>query len=378
MAIRGSILNAVTRESRSFFFSLALFSGNAIHAETSDEIPTEVPHGTGQVSINIFGSSNQCADCHPRQFEQWRDSRHARALSPGVLGQLEAFDDATVRMCLRCHAPVAAETEEIDIGKLASDEAVGCMACHVREGRITGPRDFAETPHGPVSGDGRFRQAEFCAPCHQFEPGDVAVNGKLLENTLEEWRSSRYGELGVTCQACHMAAGYHGFRGIHDPATVRRALSMSVKRTPKGVQIDITNVGAGHALPTYITPRIDLLLLEPKQERPLRRWGLQRRMDWTPENGWRELSDTRLGPGETRRLVEALPGQAPITVSIVVAPDADYHDRVYPSLIRELGDQIDTRSLALLHQAWRESRDSGYELFRFFCRPARAEAFDCE
>jgi len=87
-------------------------------------------------------------------------------------------------------------------------------------------------------------------------------------------------------------------------------------------------VGAGHALPTYITPRIELSLLDPEQERPLRRWALQRRMDWTSENGWRELSDTR--------------------------------------------------SLALLHQAWRESRDSGYELFRFFCRPARAEAFDCE
>ncbi|RMG36218.1 MAG: hypothetical protein D6720_05560, partial [Gammaproteobacteria bacterium] len=186
------------------------------------------------------------------------------------MGQLPAFDDATSRMCLKCHAPLSARdtTEPTEI--TTDGEAVGCIACHVRDGKIVGPRDLSATPHGSVSGDKRFRQADFCAPCHQFAPGDVAVNGKLLENTLEEWRRSRYGELGVTCQACHMAGGYHGFRGIHDPTTVRRALAMSVKRVPAGVRIEIANRGAGHGVPTYITPRIEISVSAPGQETHLR------------------------------------------------------------------------------------------------------------
>lgn len=280
-------------------------------------------------------------------------------------------------MCLRCHAPIAAEAEEIDTGRLMnSDEAVGCLACHVREGKITGPRDLEDTPHGPVTGDQRFRRADFCAPCHQFEPGDVSVNGKPLENTLEEWRSSRYGELGVTCQACHMAGGYHGFRGIHDPATVRRALSISVRRTVTGVRIALTNVGAGHAVPTYITPRLTVRVTSPPGH-PLRAWTFQRAMTWTPDAGWKERFDTRLMPGETRVLQAPLPSELSARVQFFVAPDADYHDRVYPYLIRELHGELGQQSMRLLETALKESARSEYQLLQWHCGPAGGQDHDC-
>ncbi len=296
-----------------------------------------------------------------------------------MAGQLKTFDDATVRVCLECHAPIAAKTDEIDLSILeAGNEAVGCIACHVREGKVLGPRNLVETPHGPIVGDRRFSKAEFCGPCHQFEPGDVAVNGKLLENTLEEWRSSRYGQLGVTCQACHMAAGYHGFRGIHDPATVRRALSLTVERTSDGIRMELLNRGAGHFVPTYITPRLQLRVTRLDNGQTLGTWQIHRRMDWTPSDGWREISDTRLAPAEQRLLAVSLPADASVSVDLAVFPDADYHDRVYPYLIRTLSEELDREALRRLKDALKASGTSDYELYRVTCGAAAEAPYRCK
>jgi hypothetical protein len=84
---------------------------------------------------------------------------------------------------------------------------------HLRGHRRHGPRAIPETPHGAVLDLPLYRQAEFCAPCHQFDDPGVAVNGKHLEDTYREWQGSRHAREGRTCQACHMPEGYHGFKG---------------------------------------------------------------------------------------------------------------------------------------------------------------------
>src|SRR5947207_1831694 len=52
----------------------------------------------------------KCGSCHPQQYADWKESWHANAMGPGVLGQLMDGDgtaDATVRQCQACHAPLA-------------------------------------------------------------------------------------------------------------------------------------------------------------------------------------------------------------------------------------------------------------------------------
>jgi hypothetical protein len=119
-------------------------------------------------------------------------------------------------------------------------------------------------PHGGFTASVAFQRAEFCKSCHQFNPDDFALNGKLIENTYEEWRQSAYAQEGIQCQTCHMPDRRHLWRGIHDIEMVQQALSITIvpnasAYTP-GEQIQavmtVTNVGAGHYLPTYVTPKI--------------------------------------------------------------------------------------------------------------------------
>src|SRR5260370_33076467 len=49
-----------------------------------------------------------CGTCHPTQFTDWKTTRHARPLGPGVAGQLAAtakIAPAMVPNCLTRHAP---------------------------------------------------------------------------------------------------------------------------------------------------------------------------------------------------------------------------------------------------------------------------------
>jgi hypothetical protein len=134
-------------------------------------------------------SAETCGLCHPAQFDAWSESFHARAVSPGLLGQLGALDGATQDACLHCHAPREESLDAWHAGTLEDARAlpaVDCAACHVRAHIRHGPRELAVTPHGPVPETPLFRQAEFCAPCHQFDETGLSVNGKPLENTYVE------------------------------------------------------------------------------------------------------------------------------------------------------------------------------------------------
>ncbi len=48
-----------------------------------------------------------CGQCHADQLAQWQTSRHAHAMSPGVLGQLITLDPSESAECMQCHAPLA-------------------------------------------------------------------------------------------------------------------------------------------------------------------------------------------------------------------------------------------------------------------------------
>jgi hypothetical protein len=324
---------------------------------------------SGQVLPDL--SAETCALCHPLQYAAWSESFHARAVSPGLLGQLAALDGATQDSCLACHAPREESLDAWHAGTLEEARAIAavdCAACHVREHVRHGPRQLEVTPHGPVPETPLFRRAEFCAPCHQFDETGLSVNGKPLENTYVEWRASRYAEEGITCQDCHMPDRVHAFKGIHDPETTRRGLAVEAVRHDRGIRVRAGNVGAGHALPTYVTPRI-LIEITADTGAPTLLYVIARQMRWSLDAGWEELADTRLSPDQWVTLDLPLPPGAGGRVRVRVEPDYDYSDRVYPTLLSMLGETLSQPERDMLMEARTLGGQTPYDLYRFTCAP---------
>jgi hypothetical protein len=95
---------------------------------------------------------------------------------------------------------------------------------------------------------------------------------------------------------------------------------------------------------------------------------IQRRVDWNPKSGWRELSDTRLLPGQSLNLNLPLAKDKGASVRVFVQPDQDYHDRVYPMLLSAPID-LSKEDRAMLEAARAAGIGSEYTLYSFECGP---------
>ena len=335
-----------------------------------------------------------CADCHPAQYEGWRGSHHARAMSPGVLGQLADLDAGAREAhqgCLRCHAPLAEQAEALATALAAGEDladggadrrdafhhGLSCAGCHVRGGHVYGPprRDGSGSapdprrPHGGWQSSAAFQDALFCAACHQFMPDQLALNGKPLENTYEEWKASAYSGQGTTCQSCHMPARQHLWRGIHDPDMTRSGVTLraSAPRMDGGTvaaELSLRNTGTGHYFPTYVTPRIvvegvqqdarGMPLAGTRQSHVIAR---QVKLDLSEE-----LADTRLAPGEEvvfKYRQHAQPAARALELRVTVEPDAFYTE-LYRSLLASGGAG---RGERMIRRALEESVASAYTLY---------------
>lgn len=321
-----------------------------------------------------------CGLCHPQQYADWQGSLHARAAGPGLLGQLVAFDPEQAVDCLRCHAPRSEQQHAMLADPLTSrgEGGVDCAGCHLRAHRRFGPEQKPITPHGRVTGLTLFRDSAFCAPCHQFPDGVGELAGKPLENTHAEWAGSRHAAAGRTCQRCHMPEGSHRFRGIHDSEMTRQALSLSVERMAAGLRVLARNTGAGHALPTYATPRIRIRMRQADDAARERVHVIARTLVWEPAQGLSERADTRLMPDEVIELRLGLPPGARGRVEVEVEPDAFYHDVVYPVLLNDLDDDAHARARGLILRARHATGESAYRLFEADCGPWSGRPERCE
>ncbi|MGB5673176.1 MAG: multiheme c-type cytochrome [Gemmatimonadota bacterium] len=329
-----------------------------------------------------------CATCHPAQYEDWRTTVHSGAYSPGLSGQLVNWEQAsfgTVQSCLVCHAPLSEQSARLPSGEewlpnpaydqALRDHGVVCASCHVRGNRRHGPprRDGSVdpspegSPHGGVSRTEFFEDSRFCAGCHQFGPGGAAPNGKPLENTFAEWADSRYAEEGVSCQSCHMPDRQHLWRGIHDPGMVRSGITIEWLTEPTATRdagLRITNTGTGHRFPTYATPLIlvRILLLDEDREAidgTMVQHEIARRIAYQG-GAWVELSDTRLAPDSA--VIVSVPfaeGARHARAEISVQPDAFYRE-VFEML---LAGMLSDTSSTLLSEARRRADSSPYILF---------------
>ncbi|MDX8397013.1 MAG: multiheme c-type cytochrome [Mariprofundaceae bacterium] len=337
-----------------------------------------------------------CAQCHQEQFNAWRDSRHALAYSPGLVGQFPGMGHAEGNDCLVCHAPLMqqlysneadmngtlstllnhpegfSETADLDAveAKLPLRHAgVTCAVCHVRDGQRFGPPRRGSDAVGQLKGEAHggfmatkdFESSQLCASCHQF-PQSYAINGKPLENTVFEWKQSRFAAQGVQCQGCHMPDRKHAFKGIHDADMVRSGLQFKLERQGGLAKFTLTSSRIGHAFPTYVTPKVlvKAQALNAKGEIIQRwQWLIIREVGY--DNGWKEMQDTRLQPGESREFMTDGLDQKAVSVRFVVdvVPDFFYKN-VYTSL---LSGKMDIQAKKLIERALSEANANDYRLY---------------
>ncbi len=326
-----------------------------------------------------------CGTCHERQYEGWKMSRHAGAISAGVLGQLHGpwLSPDLIISCQNCHAPLYEQQRYVNAGgtvvenRIYSEKlrakGVSCAGCHVRKYVHYGPtpkskewsEDDDEVPHGGFKVISDFGRSEFCKPCHQFRPGDRSLNGKLFENTYEEWKKSPFAEKGVTCAGCHMPDREHAFQGIHSPRMVNNGMTISLSVEPDSIEIHITNSKTGHKLPTYVTPKIAItgvaiddlgnVLEKTRQERAIQ-WMVS--LDLSTE-----YFDTRLDPGETFNAHFDIPQEyvgGEYEVEVRVYPD-EFYRRFFEAILANPPDGVD---LDLIEKAHADAKTSDFSIYK--------------
>jgi len=195
----------------------------------SGTIP-EPPHGS------VKGEFALCSSCHyPESFNLPHSNK------PGIKQSKEP--------------PLAKKTLGIT-----------CASCHLTpDGKIRGPYG-AKAPHATVK-EPEIQTSNMCANCHSSVK---RVVGKQLQTFLE-W-SDDFHKPGLgskQCQDCHMArtlrklaededvpiraVARHLWTGGHSPQGISTALSVAIvteKKSTSALRFHLTNIGAGHSVPT--------------------------------------------------------------------------------------------------------------------------------
>ena len=347
-------------------------------------IPSQGKAPKSYTELEASLNPDSCGSCHPKQYQGWRNSLHAHAMGPGVMGQLLAIKPNAVgelRACTRCHAPLA-EQEYSLRKKLRGtaqenplhEQGLVCAACHVRRNVRYGPPPTKPPSGGKLPHDGfvsapAFGDGRFCATCHQFGEDGYALNDKPLENTYAEWLTSMYAKQGQQCQSCHMPQRQHLWRGIHDAEMTRGGITINptapVLRDGKlSAQLAIINSGTGHDFPTYVTPRVVVQIYQESADNKPIEGTMQEKiiarqvsLDLSAE-----LSDTRLAPGEQMTLdyqIQLHQNSNAVVMRVRVEPDY-FYTGLYRSL---LDGRPKGKSANLIRSALRNSLESAYDLY---------------
>ena len=352
-----------------------------------------VAQGNPPPTLNSLEASlapHACMLCHPNQFKEWEKSRHAQAMSAGVYGQIVDMPEDEYQNCLNCHAPLEEQADSLatalfdrdtfsgKIGNSLHEKGLICSACHLRDYQWFGPPRRADlpplkfkTPHNAWKRHKAFEDSRFCVPCHQFPSDGYSINGKLLENTYQEWIVSPQAQKGQTCQFCHMPNRRHLWHGIHDRDSVRSGVDIQTNpvQIVEGIvsaKLSMKNTGVGHYLPSYVTPRIVMLAYQQDKngkpfEHTLRQVIIERHLslDLTTE-----FFDTRLAPEQTAVLNYRVPLELQATslvLAIKVAPDA-FYTRLYQTLLEQGSTDKGT---ILIQQALAKSIASTFTLYQY-------------
>lgn len=303
-----------------------------------------------------YTKSSVCGGCHTKIYEAWSRSLHANSardpiFQTAIFQSLSIAPIKEVSKCFSCHAPAKKKIEGIDFMSEDVLEGVTCDYCHSTQGikkmgKISvlnsspsftkyGPYSGLESPVHRTQENPLFKQSEFCMTCHEYWNKNTGIL-----TTYSEWKASKYSSEGKQCQNCHMPyvegelvepsvkkslnkINLHQPPGGRSTEQLRKAATVKIlsKRVKEGkwdIEVQVTNTGAGHKLPTGLPSRYLLLefsaeteggrkvftdeykfikLIGDAEGKPLYR-------DYEIMNkGEKILSDNRLTPGEAQTVV---------------------------------------------------------------------------
>ena len=235
-------------------FAFAIPSGPSRGERASSRLPHPAPQARPS-GFQLAVENEACERCHTDIASEWRRSMHRDAWLDPVFQH--AYSVEPNAFCRGCHAPEAdpaafpgAEPQTI---------GVGCVTCHVHEGRVVGAhaRSGREAPGAhPVEAVAQLAGVGACASCHQFD--FPRTPGQPMQDTVREHASS--GHADTPCQGCHMPSVQaadgtrhrsHDFRVFGDPEMIRRAARVDTQRVDsRVVEVRIGAAEGGHAFPT--------------------------------------------------------------------------------------------------------------------------------
>lgn len=197
-------------------------------------------------------SSARCAGCHEDQAAALELSGHADARF-GVVFRA-ALEGEEPALCVRCHAPLAADATRgrPTPGAALEERGIPCAACHAAPGGVRARRSSGDARHGVVV-DPDLGGAS-CGGCHAFGfplgPAPFAPRTLSLhdpqQDTDAEWRAWRAASGDPRdCLDCH-GGGDHAFGGRRRIEALARAISVTA--APGALLVG--NREAGHRLPT--------------------------------------------------------------------------------------------------------------------------------
>jgi hypothetical protein len=160
----------------------------------------------------------------------------------------------------------------------------------------------------------------------------------------------------------------HRVLGVHDPATFRQGIRLTAEAHRRAGTVTavaaLTNIGAGHYLPTTPTPAAWLTItLIDARGRPIAGATDRHRIgrDVWFDGAWHERADTRIAPGDTATLARAWTAgrtaeATAARITVEVHPDA-YYERFYAD---RLAGARDPAQRALYAQALARATGSHY------------------
>jgi hypothetical protein len=239
-----------------------------------------------------FAAPQDCVACHPEAGQAWQASGHAAATTESLYRAWFKAADQTTQgqispFCAGCHTPVGLLSGQIrsrwawsgrDLYPLDATARGGvtCVVCHslgqmgignasyVMEANAILGTDHAasrsiplgrSTQHALPDPQSQVPTPQLCAPCHE---ATNPRSGLPVMTTYSEWRASRFntGEPATTttCQGCHFADGRHGELRPEDLKQAARVSILPPAEMTPGkdmeLKVSVSNVGAGHDLPT--------------------------------------------------------------------------------------------------------------------------------
>ncbi len=265
-------------------------------------------------------SAQTCRSCHVDISQQWSNSAHASADRKGNLlfgrmyfTSMRETRGATMVKCGPCHETMSFVTNDFEKLRDVSSEGVACVFCHsiastggapgsvppvtLEIGPYLGPIRNPATVKDHASKYSEFiLKADYCGTCHQYQN----QNGILVSDTFGEWKRSKYAKTGVTCQQCHMPGGParasslgpirprvadHTFRGPEQDKALKEAATLTLRVGKReGDQLHViatvTNVGAGHAIPTGNDQHLLLIRMRATDQEGHLLWENDPFQDW--------------------------------------------------------------------------------------------------